>query len=80
MNALVSLQGGCLGEVFATNITAEGPGARVVHAVAQQALGVSEGLCAHLAREKLFSSVAVDMGAEEDASCEGFATVGANMG
>lgn len=34
----------------------------------------------HLASEELFSSVAVDMGAEEDASGEGFATVGANMG
>lgn len=34
----------------------------------------------HLAREELFPSVAVDMGAEEDAPCEGFATVGANMG
>lgn len=33
----------------------------------------------HLASEKLFSSVAVDMGAEEDAPSEGFATVGANM-
>lgn len=48
MNALVSLQGGCLGEVFATNIAAEGLVARVAHAVAQQALGVCEGLCAHL--------------------------------
>lgn len=34
----------------------------------------------HLAREELFPGVAVDMGAEEDASGEGFATVGANMG
>lgn len=80
MNALVSFQGGCLGEVFATIIAAEGLVARVAHAVAQQALGVSEGLCAHLAREELFPGVAVDMGAEEDASGEGFATVGANMG
>lgn len=42
MNALVSLQGGCLGEVFATDITAEGLVARVAHAVAQQALRVGE--------------------------------------
>lgn len=44
MNALVSLQGGCLGKVFAANIAAEGLVACVAHAVAQQALGVSEGL------------------------------------
>lgn len=80
MNALVPLQGGCLGEVFATNVTAEGFVACVAHAMAQKALGVCEGLSAHLASEKLFSSVAVDMGAEEDAPSEGFATVGANMG
>lgn len=80
MNALVSLQGGCLGEVFATNIAAEGLAARVAHAVAQQALGVSEGLRANLAHEELFSGVAVDVGAEEDAPGESFATVGANMG
>lgn len=48
VNAFVSLQGGSLGEVFATSIAAEGLAARVVHAVAQQALGVSEGLRAHL--------------------------------
>lgn len=48
MNALVSLQGGCLGEVFATNIAAEGLVACVAHTVAQQALGVGEGLWAHL--------------------------------
>ena len=48
MNALVSLQGGCLGEAFATNIADEGLVVRVAHAVAQQALGVSEGLCANL--------------------------------
>lgn len=48
MNALVSLQGGCLGEVLATDITAEGLVARVAHAVAQQALRVGEGLCADL--------------------------------
>lgn len=79
VNALVSLQGWRLREVFATNIAAVGLVACVAHAVAQQALGVGEGLCAHLAREELFSSVAVDMGAEEDAPGEGFATVGANM-
>lgn len=44
MDTLVSLQGGRLGEVFATNIAAEGFVARVAHAVAQQALGVREGL------------------------------------
>lgn len=44
MNASVSLQGGCLGEVFATDIAAEGLVARVAHAVAQEALGVTEGL------------------------------------
>lgn len=48
MNALVSLQGGCLGEGFATNIAAEGLVACVAHTVAQQALGVGEGLWAHL--------------------------------
>lgn len=79
MNALVSLQGGCLGEVFATDITAEGLVARVAHAVAQQALRVGEGLCADLAGEKFFSGVAVDVRAEEDASREGFATVRAHV-
>lgn len=48
MNALMSLQGGCLGEVFPTNITDVGLVSCVAHAVAQQALGVCEGLCAHL--------------------------------
>lgn len=80
MNALVSLQGGCLGEVFATNSATVGLVARVAHAVAQQALGVGERLCAHLACEELFSGVAVNMSAEKDTSGEGFATVGANMG
>lgn len=37
-------------------------------------------LIEHLACEELFSGVAVDMGAEEDAPGKGFATVGANMG
>lgn len=59
----MSLQGGCLGEVFATVMAAKGLVARVAHAVAQQALGVSEGLCTDLAREELLSSVAVDVGA-----------------
>lgn len=48
VNTLVSLQGGCLGEVFATNIAAEGLVACVAHTVTQQALGVGEGLWAHL--------------------------------
>lgn len=52
MNALVSLQGGCLGEVFPTNITAEGLVAGVAHAVAQQALGVGKRLRANLHENK----------------------------
>lgn len=48
MDALMSLQGGRLGEVFATNVAAVGFAARVAHAVAQQALGVGEGLCTNL--------------------------------
>lgn len=48
MNALVSLQRGSLGEVFATHVAAVGLVARVAHTVAQQALGVGEGLGAYL--------------------------------
>lgn len=48
MNALVSLQGGCLGEFFVTNIAAVGLVASVAHAVAEQTLGVCERLCTHL--------------------------------
>ena len=47
---------------------------------AQERIHFDNILIWHLARKKLFSGVAVDMGAEEDASSEGFATVGANMG
>lgn len=59
VNALVSLQGWRLREVFATNIAAVGLGACVAHAVAQQALGVGEGLCAHLQRQQQQSVLAV---------------------
>ncbi len=52
MNALVSLQVGCLGEGFETNLAAVGFGACVAHAVAQKALGVCEGLRAHLYKNK----------------------------
>lgn len=48
MNALVSLQGGGLGELFVTNTAAVGLVASVAHAVAQQTLGVCERLCTHL--------------------------------
>lgn len=48
MDALVSLQGGGLGEVFATDVTAVGLVARVAHTVTQQALRVGKGLWAHL--------------------------------
>lgn len=48
MNALVSLQRGSLGEVFATDVAAVGLVACVAHTVAQQALGVGEGLRAYL--------------------------------
>lgn len=57
VNALVSLQGWRLREVFATNIAAVGLVACVAHAVAQQALGVGEGLCAHLQRRQQQQSV-----------------------
>lgn len=57
VNALVSLQGWRLREVFATNIAAVGLVAGVAHAVAQQALGVGEGLCAHLQRRQQQQSV-----------------------
>lgn len=48
VNALVSLQGGCLGEFFVTYIAAVGLVASVAHAVAEQTLGVCERLCTHL--------------------------------
>lgn len=48
VDALVSLQGGSLGEVFATDVTAVGLVARVAHTVTQQALRVGKGLWAHL--------------------------------
>lgn len=48
MNALVSLQGGRLGELFVADAAAVGLVASVAHAVAEQTLGVGEGLCAHL--------------------------------
>lgn len=80
MKTLVSLKCRCLREVLATHVAAVGFCSCVAHAVAQQALRVSEGLCAHLACEELFTSMAVDMRAKEDTSSEGFSTVGANVG
>lgn len=50
MNALVSLQGGRLGELFVADGAAVGLVAGVAHAVAQQTLRVGEGLGAHLHR------------------------------
>lgn len=52
MDLLVPLQRGRLGEVLAADVAAEGLVARVAHAVAQQALGVGERLCAHLQHKR----------------------------
>lgn len=80
MKLLVPLQCRCLGEAFAADATVVRFGSSVAQAVAKQALGVVEGLAAHLACEELLSCVAEDMGAQEDAPSEGFATIRANVG